>query len=593
MVKSRLIFFMLVSLCFYMKAQVGINTTNPNATLDIRSSNQATPTNNDGILIPKIDDFPSINPTVNQDGMLIYATGIGIPTKGFYYWDNTLTNWMLITGSGGGGGGNTLDQAYDQGGIGLGRTIDASDGAVRINGEDGFLITGSFGAGNTIDSEITGAGTRMFFNPNKAAFRAGIIYDFPPLVGDEWDDVNIGFNSTAFGINTLASGGTSTAFGSITTASGNNSTAFGSGTTASGDLATAFGSGTLASGAHSISFGYNTTSSATGSTAFGSFTIASGTYSTAFGHQSSASGLHSIAFGASSLASEEYAIAFGRLTEASGVNATAFGNQTTASGNYATSFGYFNTAAGLYSTSFGIATTALEDRSTAFGVSNLASGDASTVFGSTNTASGDISTAFGHRTNATGNISTAFGHQNTSSGAYSTAFGRISNASGNISTTFGMATDAPSYGEIAIGIYNTTYTPNSINTFNASDRLFSIGNGSSSFRSNALTIYKNGLMNINDAYDLPLTDGTINQVMTTNGAGVVSFQDVSNLINVNTLDQAYEQVRVRVGRIINTIKEQQEEIEAQNNKIEYLENQLKQQQKEIEDIKRQIKNRSN
>ena len=42
-------------------AQVGINTTTPEAQLDIKSSNQTLPTNKDGLLIPKIDAFPFID----------------------------------------------------------------------------------------------------------------------------------------------------------------------------------------------------------------------------------------------------------------------------------------------------------------------------------------------------------------------------------------------------------------------------------------------------------------------------------------------------------------------------------------------------
>ena len=71
-------------------SQVGINTTSPNAQLDIRSSNQATPTNTDGILIPKIDAFPVTNPTAAQQGMMVYLTTISAGKQpGFYYWDNT------------------------------------------------------------------------------------------------------------------------------------------------------------------------------------------------------------------------------------------------------------------------------------------------------------------------------------------------------------------------------------------------------------------------------------------------------------------------------------------------------------------------
>jgi len=79
-------------------AQVGIGTNNPKSLLDIKSSSQTIPSNEDGILIPKIDDFPLVNPTLDQDGMMVFVTGLGVPTKGFYYWDHNMTSWSLISG---------------------------------------------------------------------------------------------------------------------------------------------------------------------------------------------------------------------------------------------------------------------------------------------------------------------------------------------------------------------------------------------------------------------------------------------------------------------------------------------------------------
>ncbi len=92
---SFLIFFLvIVNMAI---AQVGINTTVPNAQLDIRSSNQATPSNTDGILIPKVDAFPATNPTAAQQGMLLYLTAtVGTDLPGFYYWDNATTDWIPI-----------------------------------------------------------------------------------------------------------------------------------------------------------------------------------------------------------------------------------------------------------------------------------------------------------------------------------------------------------------------------------------------------------------------------------------------------------------------------------------------------------------
>ena len=96
----KIILFFALLPTFLINAQVGIGTTNPNALLDIRSSNEATPANTDGMLIPKIDEYPATNPTISQDGMLVYATGDGSVSKGFYYWDNGTTSWVSFSGSG-------------------------------------------------------------------------------------------------------------------------------------------------------------------------------------------------------------------------------------------------------------------------------------------------------------------------------------------------------------------------------------------------------------------------------------------------------------------------------------------------------------
>lgn len=182
----------------------------------------------------------------------------------------------------------TLDQAYDFGGAGNGRTITADTGAVTINGTDGLVSTGTLNSGAVAPS---GAGVKMFWNPRKAAFRAGSI------PGTEWDDANIGVNSVAFGQGSIASGNFSTAFGSFATASGTQSVSFGTSVVASGSLSTAFGGGTLASGTSATSFGNGTTASGNNSTAFGNNNTASGGGSTAFGQINTASGLLSTAFG--------------------------------------------------------------------------------------------------------------------------------------------------------------------------------------------------------------------------------------------------------------------------------------------------------
>ena len=228
----------------------------------------------------------------------------------------------------------TLDQAYDFGGAGLGKSIIADAGAVTINGTDGLVVTGTVGSGALVPS---GAGTRMVWNPRKGAFRAGNV------AGTEWDDSNLGIYSTAFGAGTTASGIYSTAFGSSNIASGQGSTAFGAGVTASG-----FGS---------TAFGHNTTASAQSATSFGDAAVASGNASTAFGLRTNASGFYSTAFGYETTASYNYSTAFGGNTTASNNHSTAFGNFTTASGEVSTAFGRDNIAPSFAETVVGIGAT--------------------------------------------------------------------------------------------------------------------------------------------------------------------------------------------------------------------------------------------
>ncbi len=221
----------------------------------------------------------------------------------------------------------TLDQAYNFGGAGAGRTVTANDGAVKIAGTDGFLVTGSYGSGDTV--EVSGAGTRMFFNPKKIAFRAGRV------TGTQWNSDSIGLYSTAFGYDTKAKGLYSTAMGSNTQAIGPYSTAMGSSTQASLDYSTAFGYGTKAKGAYS--------------TAMGSSSDANGLYSTAMGNSTLANGHSSTAMGVSTQANGSFSTAMGSFTHANGEASTAMGYGVDANGDYSTAIGVTLTANGYAS----------------------------------------------------------------------------------------------------------------------------------------------------------------------------------------------------------------------------------------------------
>jgi hypothetical protein len=81
-------------------------------------------------------DFTTVVPTANQMLFTPQATPVGT-TEGTVYYDSDVdilyvrnaSTWVDLTA---GSTGNTLDGAYDQGGAGVGRTIDADTGAVAI-----------------------------------------------------------------------------------------------------------------------------------------------------------------------------------------------------------------------------------------------------------------------------------------------------------------------------------------------------------------------------------------------------------------------------------------------------------------------------
>ena len=92
-----------------------------------------------------------------------------LPTDGqVLRWNNTLTQWEPATVAGGGSG-NTLDAAYDQGGAGVGRTITADAGAVKLTGsnaaDETLEITNS-GNGGVAYLNNTGTGNTLLVESN-------------------------------------------------------------------------------------------------------------------------------------------------------------------------------------------------------------------------------------------------------------------------------------------------------------------------------------------------------------------------------------------------------------------------------------------
>jgi len=220
--------------------------------------------------------------------------------------DNARTNAMAV---------------FKNGNVGIGSNAPAA----RLHVADSSVVfTGSNSLSTTPGNPpVSGAGVRLMWYPDKAAFRVGAVVD------KSWDKDSIGSYSFASGNNTKAKGEGSVAMGINTTAKGYGSVAMGENTTAKGTL--------------SISLGNKTSANASVSTALGFNSVANGNIS----------------------------IATGDFTTANGYASTAMGNTTTANGNSSTSMGYVTNANGYASTSMGYLTTANGYASTVIGLYNL------------------------------------------------------------------------------------------------------------------------------------------------------------------------------------------------------------------------------
>lgn len=226
---------------------------------------------------------------------------------------------------------NTLDMAYDQGGRGVGRNIIADRGAVLIEGADGLIVTGTFGTGAGVGSP--GAGTRMFYNPAKGAFRAGRVQ------GTQWNQAFIGDYSFASGMNVVASGNYSTAMGFGSVASNIYTFAVGDSSVASNRRAIAMGDHARANGLSSVSIGKNTLSAGQNSFSIGSSNYSEGPYSGVLGEASHAKGFHSFAFGYKDTALGDYTLAMGYNSKAEGEGSVAIGYNTYTTNPYSIALG--------------------------------------------------------------------------------------------------------------------------------------------------------------------------------------------------------------------------------------------------------------
>jgi trimeric autotransporter adhesin len=396
----RLVFFLFIITNSAM-AQVGINTANPKAQLEIQSSDQANPSAIDGILIPKVDVFPAVNPNLDQDGMMVYLTTLsGTNEPGFYYWDNTNSVWKGIgNGNGWSLTGNTgTDSTINF----IGTTDDTNVIFKRNNIQAGLLDTNTTSFG-VFALAPTSTGIR-----NTAIGYTSLAFN------------STGFDNTAVGHSTLnlnTTGNYNTAVGSFSISkntTGNNNTGNGFQTLLSnttGNNNTAMGSATL----NFSTTGSNNT--AVGSGALNLNTTGSDNVSIGFiSLQDNTTGYENVAIGNACLT----------------YNTTGFDN--TACGHdsmYFNTTGSYNVANGyqaLYRNTIGIGNNAHGNRAL---YSNV-SGNSNTAFGNATLYNNIASenTAIGNETlfnNTNGSSNVAMGNR----GLYSSTTGEKNVAIGN------------------------------------------------------------------------------------------------------------------------------------------------------------------
>ncbi len=441
----------LLLFCFTVFSQVGINTTTPNAQLDIKSSNQATPSNTDGILIPKIDVFPVTNPTAAQIGMMVYlTTASGGNQPGFYYWDSA---WKKI-GSGAGGGWELTGNAGTIDGTHFVGTTDNVPLNFKVNNQK---------AGRVDDTGTVFLGYQAG-NVNTGLWNTGIGHQALLLnsVGEE----NVAVGNIALYSNTTGYGNNATGSGALfNNTEGNYNVANGRSSLYSNTT----GSFNTANGVNTLQFnttGESNVANGTGAL-FNNETGNRNTANGAYSLSSNTTGNDNVANGFNALQSNTT----GNYNTANGMNVLQF--NTTGEGNTANGHsslfsninGNYNVANGynsLFSNTYGIANTANGYNSLYFnteGMHNTANGAYALSYnttGNSNTANGVGALNF----NSEGNHNVANGY-----------YALFLNTTGN----FNVANGAGALSNNTIGAENVAFGFNALSLNMVGSKAVAIG----------------------------------------------------------------------------------------------------------------------
>lgn len=131
---------------------VSINATGaaPNAQsiLDVTSTTK-------GVLLPRFTSAQRTSFTPTVSGMTVYDTN----TESYWYWDDTANVWREIPNTA--GIATSLDDAYDAGGSGAGRTITVDASAVELTGSSGAVALSTDGDIQMAEDQWIGLGSSI------------------------------------------------------------------------------------------------------------------------------------------------------------------------------------------------------------------------------------------------------------------------------------------------------------------------------------------------------------------------------------------------------------------------------------------------
>lgn len=365
-----------------------------------------------------------------------------------------------------------------------------------------------------------------------------------------------GQSSTAIGTDVTAAGNGSIALGKDSTAKQDFSIVIGS-SNISGSAGTqggvAIGQGNNALGYDSVAIGSgnNVAATAINAIVMGGSSTVNGEFSFAVGKQNTVESTSGTAIGRDNLVKQVAtngvalgyqnsveapgAAAIGEDNDAVGAFSMALGYKNNITGNYGVGLGQENIVLAINGTAIGKANTASSGAAVALGLETTASGSASVALNNSTVASGGDSFASGFESTATGSAGTAMGYRTSALGNYAFASGYLSNtngesaiamgnnakadndntvaigsdivvdlkrtvaignnllAKGDSQIVIGNGLEGSSYRETILGSYNKPPSSPSVDTWVATDAIFTVGNGQDiNNKSNAFIIYKNG-----------------------------------------------------------------------------------------------------